>query len=316
MNGWSAKDIPDQKGKIIIITGANSGVGYESALALARKGARVVMACRSKDKAERARQDILKLVPTAQLDVLALDLGSLKSIQEFAEIFTANYPRLDVLMNNAGIMSLPYAKTVDGFEQQFGTNHLGHFALTGQLLPKLLLTPHSRVVTVSSSAYMTGRMNFDNLQGEQNYQRWHAYEQSKLANILFALELQRKLKAAHAEVISLASHPGHAVTNLQTHGTTQLERLQSRFFNALTGQPAENGATYQLYAATTPNVQGGGFYGPKWILWGEVVKVEVNARGKDGADAARLWQISEQLTDVHYDGLRPSTPVLEKAPAM
>jgi len=308
MNGWTAQAIPDQTGKIIIITGANSGVGYESALALARKSARVIMACRSVDKAEGARLEILKLVPTAQVEVMALNLGSLKSIQTFAESFAATYPRLDVLMNNAGIMGLPYGKTADGFEQQFGTNHLGHFALTGRLLRNLLATPHSRIVTVSSSAYMTGRINFNNLQGEQNYHRWHAYEQSKLANILFALELQRKLAAAQAQTLSLASHPGHAVTNLQTHGINQLERLQSRFFNALTGQPAPEGARAQLYAATAPDVQGGDFYGPQRILWGEVVKVEVNARGKNLADAAHLWQISEQLTGVHYEAL--TKPVL------
>lgn len=301
MSNWTANDIPDQTGKIIVITGANSGVGYESALALARKGAHIVMACRNLDKAEEARKDILLLLPKAQIETLTLNLGSLNSIREFSETFKARYPALNVLMNNAGIMGLPYAKTADGFEQQFGTNHLGHFALTGLLLPALLVAPHSRVVTISSSAYLTGKMRFDDLQGERHYQRWSAYEQSKLANILFALELQRKLEATQAQTISVAAHPGHAVTNLQNHGINQLERFQSRFFNALTGQPAEEGARAQLYAATAEQVQGGEFYGPKWILWGDVARVEVNARGKNQADAAQLWQLSEQFTGIHYN---------------
>lgn len=304
MTIWTANDIPDQSGKLILITGANSGVGYESALALARKGARVLMACRSIEKGNEAKQAILKQVPNAQIEVMPLNLGNLKSIQDFAQKFTATHSQLDVLMNNAGIMSLPYGTTADGFEQQLGTNHLGHFALTGHLLPTLIATPNSRVVTVSSSAYMTGQMHFDDLQSQQHYSRWGAYEQSKLANILFTLELQRKLEAVHSQTISVAAHPGHAVTNLQSHGINRFEHWRSRLMNSITGQPADEGARSQLYATTSPDVRGGDFYGPKWILWGEVVKVEINARGKNPADAARLWQISEQLTGVHYNALK------------
>jgi NAD(P)-dependent dehydrogenase (short-subunit alcohol dehydrogenase family) len=303
MNGWTANDMPDQSGRVIIVTGANSGVGYESALALARKGARVVMACRSLDKAERARQDILKAVPGGAVDVLQLDLGSLKSVRVFADTFNTRHERLDVLMNNAGIMALPYGRTVDGFESQFGTNHLGHFALTGLLLPRLLATPQSRVVTVSSGVYMWGHINFDDLQSEQRYGRQSAYSQSKLANILFAQELQRKLEAARADTISVVTHPGYAVTNLQNHSVNRVEWAWTRIGNRLMGQPAELGATYQLHAATAPGVQGGAFYGPKRWLSGEVVRVGLTARGRDTATAARLWEVSEQLTGVRYEGL-------------
>src|SRR5579859_5608253 len=196
MNGWTAKDMPDQSGRVVIITGANSGVGYESAVALARKGARVVMACRSLDKAERARHELLAKVPGAAVDVLPLDLGNLDSVRTFAESFNVHYDRLDILMNNAGIMVPPYGKTADGFETQFGTNHLGHFALTAFLLPKLLETTASRVVTVSSSAYLNARIDFADLQSENRYRPWAAYGQSKLANILFSQELERRLEAA------------------------------------------------------------------------------------------------------------------------
>src|SRR5215207_8377619 len=190
VNGWTARDMTDQSGRVVVITGANSGVGYESAVALARKGAHVVMACRSMDKAERARQELVERVPNASVDILPLDLGNLQSVHHFANSFSARYDRLDILMNNAGIMALPYGTTADGFESQFGTNHLGHFALTGLLLPLIMRTPRSRVVTVSSSASWNGRINFDDLQSKKRYSRWGAYAQSKLANILFAREFQ------------------------------------------------------------------------------------------------------------------------------
>jgi NAD(P)-dependent dehydrogenase (short-subunit alcohol dehydrogenase family) len=305
MDGWTAKDIPYQNGRVAIITGANSGVGYESAVALARKGARVVMACRSMDRAERARQELLARASGAAVDVLPLDLGNLESVRTFAESFNAHYDRLDILMNNAGIMVPPYGKTADGFETQFGTNHLGHFALTAFLLPKLLETPASRVVTVSSSAYFNGRIDFADLQGEKRYRPWTAYAQSKLANILFTQELERRLKAARADVISVASHPGYAITNLQANLTTGImDRTLFPILKRFMSQPADLGATYQLYAATAPHVQGGDFYGPRWILIGKVVRVGLNARGKDTALAARLWQVSEQLTGVPFEILR------------
>lgn len=298
---WSANNMPDQSGRVVVITGANSGVGYESAVALAQKGARVVMACRSVNKAEDAHRELLKRASGAQVDILPLDLGSLKSVREFSENFNARYDRLDILMNNAGIMIPPYGKTEDGFESQFGTNHLGHFALTGLVLPKLLKTPGSRIVNVSSGAYLQATMNFEDLQSENEYNAWGAYAQSKLANILFTQELQRKLDAAGADTISVASHPGFARTNLQ-----KVENNANSQFNLITflmpimSQSAQIGAIYQLYAATMPTVRGAEFYGPRWMLKGDVVRVEVTARGKDVNKAARLWAISEELTGVRY----------------
>jgi NAD(P)-dependent dehydrogenase (short-subunit alcohol dehydrogenase family) len=310
MNGWTAQDMPSQQGRVVMITGANSGVGFHSAAAFARKGARVIIAARSLDKAERAREDILKSVPGAVVDLLRLDLSSLQSVRAAAEEFNGQYERLDILMNNAGVMGPDYGKTGDGFELQIGTNHLGHFALTGLLLPKMLETPQSRVVTVSSGMYMMGRINFDDLHSEKRYNRWVAYCQSKLANVLFAQELQRKLGAARADVISVACHPGHAVTNLQTNAGNKFEQGMLQILNGVMGQPAELGATYQLYAATAPAVQGGDFYGPKRWLHGEVVKEALIARGKDTTTAARLWQISEQLTGIRYDILRQEARVI------
>jgi protochlorophyllide reductase len=300
MNGWTAKDMPDQTGRVVVITGANSGIGYESAVAFARKRAQVIMACRNPDKAERARQELLSRVPGALVEIMLLDLGNLKSVHAFAESFNTHYERLDVLMNNAGVMWLDYVKTPDGFETQFGTNHLGHFALTGLLLPSLLKTPHSRIVTVSSGAYLSGRINFEDLQGEKHYDRADAYAQSKLANILFTQELQRKLETIHADVISVAIHPGFAVTNLQNGAGNRGQQFMINLLKPIASQPAEPGATYQLYAATAPTVRGGEFYGPRWLVVGKVVRLALNARGKDTALAARLWQVSEQLTGVSY----------------
>jgi NAD(P)-dependent dehydrogenase (short-subunit alcohol dehydrogenase family) len=245
----------------------------------------------------------LKAIPGAKVDILQLDLGNLRSVRAFADSFNAQYERLDILMNNAGIMTPPYGKTVDGFEIQFGTNHVGHFALTGLLLPKLLETPHSRIVTVSSSAYLMGHINFDDLQSEKRYDAMGVYGQSKLANVLFAQELQRKLTAARADVISVSSQPGWAATNLQFSSGGQMQHQLMEVANSILAQSAEHGALSQLYAATAPSVQGGDFYGPRWILWGDPVRTDVIARGKDTAVAERLWQLSEQLTGVQYEAL-------------
>lgn len=310
MNGWIVNDMPDQRGRVVLITGSNSGIGYESAVALARKGAHVVMACRSMDKAERARQQLLERAPNGSIDLLQLDLGSLKSVHAFADTFNDTYDRLDVLMNNAGIMAPPYSTTVDGFESQIGTNHFGHFALTGLLIGKLLQTPKSRVVTVSSYANLGGWIRFDDLQSKKHYFGWLAYCQSKLANILFARELQHKLEAAKADVMSVPIHPGHAVTNLQTHPANGVDAIMLKVANGTMGQSAELGATYQLYAATAPDVRGGEFYGPKYMLRGEVVRLGYTSRAKSDVDAARLWQISEQLTGVHYEELAQAVPLV------
>ena len=302
MNGWTAKDMPDQTGRVVVITGANSGVGYESTVALAQKGARVVMASRSMDKLEQARQDLLQRVPKAQVDVMKLDLGSLESVRNFAQAFNAQYDRLDILMNNAGIMLPPYGKTVDGFELQFGTNHLGHFALTGLVLPKLLATPRSRIATTSSGAYLMGQMHWDDLQFERGYRPNQAYAQSKLANVLFMRELQRKLEAVNADTISVGSQPGYARTNLQNNQPqTMGERMMYSVLRVTMSQSADLGALYQLHSATAPDVKGGEFFEPRWALKGRVVRRQLTARGQNEADAARLWAISERLTGVKYD---------------
>lgn len=302
---WTTSDIPDQTGKVIVITGANSGIGFESARAIAGKGATVFMACRSVEKGATARDAILAEFSKAQVEVMALDLGSLASIRAFAEAFLARHNRLHVLMNNAGIMAVPQAKTVDGFESQFGTNHLGHFALTGLLLPMLLATPGSRVVTTSSDLYKQGRMNFDDLHGANGYSATGAYANSKLANVLFALELQRKLASANASTISVATHPGWAATNLQGHTGNAFYRSALLLGNRLLARSPEQGAIYQIYAATAPEVVGGGFYGPKSLMGSELANLAVNERGSNTADAARLWQLSVELTGVDYAALQP-----------
>jgi protochlorophyllide reductase len=301
MKGWTAEEMPDQTGRVVIITGANSGLGYESAIALARKGACVVMACRHIEKAQRARQDLLNSVPNSKVDILPLDLCSLESVRTFAESFNLIYDRLDILINNAGVMWMDYGKTKDGFELQLGTNHLGHFALTGLLLPKLLQTPRSRIVTVSSSGYFSGRIDFNDLHSERHYNRINAYAQSKLANILFALELQRKLHTAHSDTMSVVTHPGYTFTNLQINGGSKAQKPALKFLSPILGMTASVGATYQLYAATAPEVSGGTYYGPKWLVRGQVARVALNARATDSAVADRLWQVSEQLTGVHYN---------------
>jgi len=211
---WTASDIPDLGGKTIVVTGANSGLGFEASRAFARNGARVVLACRNVEKAAAARDDILASAPRANVEIRALDLASLASVRAFADSLVSNHERLDVLCNNAGVMALPRRETADGFEMQLGTNHLGHFALTGLLLP-LLKRTGARVVTQSSGAHRMGRIDFDDLHGRRYYGRWRAYGQSKLANLLFAYELQRRLENEGVGVISVACHPGYAATELQ-----------------------------------------------------------------------------------------------------
>lgn len=303
---WTVDDIPDQSGKTVIITGANSGLGYESALALAGKGARVVLACRDQAKGRTAVEQITAAHPRATVALMALDLCSLAAIRAFSDEVLARFPRIDVLINNAGVMALPYRTTADGFEMQFGTNHLGHFALTGHLLERLNATPGARVVTVSSGFHRLGRIRFDDPHWQRGYRRWPAYGQSKLANLLFAYELQRRLQAAGAGTISVAAHPGYAATNLQAagprmQGSSLLERVTD-FGNALFAQSAALGALPQLYAATAPGVQGGDYYGPDGLgeMRGFPKRVTSNARSLDQDAARRLWELSERLTGVTY----------------
>lgn len=305
---WTTAEIPDQSGKVVLITGANSGLGFESALALVRKGAHVVMACRSADRAGKARDEIRAQVPAASLTIMPLDLTNLSSIRDLAAAFCERYGRLDVLLNNAGIMAPPHGTTVDGFELQLGTNHLGHFALTGLLLDCLLDAPAGRVVTTYSMAEMIGRISGDNLQGARRYYRWLAYGQSKLANLLFALELERRLEAIGSATSSMAAHPGLSHTNLQvaglqTGGTAPVQAWLMRTMRDLFFQSAQMGALPQLYAATAPEARGGACYGPGRLfqVWGHPVKVRpFNPAWRNQDLARRLWEASEDLTGVRY----------------
>ena len=306
---WSVTDLPDLSGRNVIVTGANSGLGFETAKALAGAGARVVMACRSAEKAQDARLAIEAAHPSAALEVLALDLASLSSVRDFAKSALDTLGPLHLLCNNAGVMALPYRKTADGFEMQIGTNHLGHFALTGLLLDRLLETPGARVVNVSSTMHKIGRIDFDDLHGEKRYRKWPAYGQSKLANLLFTYELQRRLEAKGADLIAAAAHPGYAATNLQfagpqMAGSSFMERM-SGLGNRLFSQTADQGALPTLYAAAASDVKGGDYYGPSSVgeMWGAPRKVPSNRRSHDRETAARLWEVSEDATGVRYEAL-------------
>ena len=306
-NGWTAAQMPRLDGKVVVVTGANSGLGCAAARGFARAGAHVVLACRSERNAGEAIAAIRAEDARASLSFLPLDLASLASVRAFAAAFRAAHDRLDVLVNNAGVMALPYRKTADGFEMQFGTNHLGHFALTGLLLDRLARAAPSRVVTVSSLVHHLGWIRFDDLQWERGYQKWLAYGQSKLASLLFSYELERRLEARGLPVSSVACHPGFSATNLQLAGARMTrsplaEALWSRW-NGLAAQPAEMGALPTLYAATAPYVRGGDFIGPDGLFeWrGHPKKVSSNARSRDPELARRLWEVSERLTGVRYD---------------
>ncbi|HEU5149634.1 MAG TPA: oxidoreductase [Iamia sp.] len=304
---WTAEDIPAQEGRTIVVTGATSGLGLESALALARAGARVLMAGRNPEKAERARADVAAVATGPEPEVVALDLADLASVRDAAAAIAERAPRLDVLMNNAGVMALPRATTADGFEMQLGTNHLGHFALTGLLLPSLLAADAGRVVTTSSSAHTPGRMRWDDLQGERRYQRWLAYAQSKLANLLFAYELDRRARAAKTALASVAAHPGYASTHLQAAGPEMSgSKVGVRVMdiaNRIAAQPAADGALPQLYAASMADVRGGEYFGPTRLfgMRGAPIRVESTKRSHSREDAARLWEVSEELTGVTYE---------------
>jgi NAD(P)-dependent dehydrogenase (short-subunit alcohol dehydrogenase family) len=304
---WTTRDIPDQTGKVVVVTGANSGIGYEAAKALARAGALVVLACRDAEKGRAAVESIRAESGGAHVELAALDLASLASVREFAEAIGQRHQALHVLINNAGVMAIPRRTTVEGFEMQIGTNHLGHFALTGLLLERLLGTDGARVVNVSSLAHRRGRINFDDLQAERGYARWRAYYQSKLANLLFTYELQRRLEASASSCISVGCHPGYTATNLQHVGPqmdgSRLMRAVWSGLNGLLAQDAARGALPTLYAATAPGVKGGDFIGPDGFreARGYPKKVESTDRSHDLDLAARLWEVSETLTGVRYE---------------
>lgn len=301
---WTEANIPNQHGKHILITGANCGLGYESARALAAKGAHVTLACRSAEKANEAKEKILKLHPGAHVDIEILDLSSLKSIRTFSENFLKKYQQLDVLMNNAGIMTTPFHRTEDGFEGQIGVNHFGHFALTGLLLPLLNNTPNSRIVIVSSLAHKSGKMHFDNLnfEDESKYTPFNAYQASKLANLLFAYELQRRLRQNNSQILVAAAHPGAAMTELVRHVEHMMFYKLLYPFVVLFTNNAAVGALPQLLAATDPSVEEADYYGPNGYseLRGYPKKVTSTRRSHNEQDARRLWEISEKLTEVRY----------------
>jgi NAD(P)-dependent dehydrogenase (short-subunit alcohol dehydrogenase family) len=295
--------MPEQRGRTAIVTGGNSGLGRIVASELAKHGAWVVIASRDNAKSAEAARAIVAGFPSSKVEAAQLDLANLGSIRAFADRIRAGHEHIDLLVNNAGVMAAPYRRTADGFELQFGTNHLGHFALTGLLLPLLNGRPDARVVTVSSNNHKGGRIQFDDLQGEHHYSRWGAYSQSKLANLLFAFELDRRLKAAEWPLISVAAHPGYAATNLQLSGPPLYERLAMRVSNRLFAQSAEMGALPLLYAATARDVSGGSYVGPdgRGEMRGHPTLVQASARAHDEEAARRLWDVSEQLTDVRYD---------------
>ncbi|QYG94954.1 SDR family NAD(P)-dependent oxidoreductase [Iamia sp. SCSIO 61187] len=303
---WTVDDIPSQEGRTVVVTGATSGLGLESALALAGAGARVLLAARNAEKAERARSQVAAVATGPEPEVVALDLADLASVRSAAADIATRAPQLDVLMNNAGVMALPHAETADGFEMQLGTNHLGHFALTGLVLPQLLAADAPRVVTTSSGAHKAGRMRWDDLQSTKRYQRWVAYSQSKLANLLFTYELDRRARAAKTALASVAAHPGYAATHLQAagpemSGSTVGVRVME-LANRVAAQSAADGALPQLYAATMPDVRGGEYFGASRLFEtrGAPTRVESTKRSHSRADASRLWHVSEQLTDVRY----------------
>ncbi|MGB3052569.1 MAG: SDR family NAD(P)-dependent oxidoreductase [Polyangiales bacterium] len=293
---WSAEALGDQSGRIAIVTGSNSGIGFETARVLAGKGATVVMACRNLEKANPKAEEIRAAHPGANVEVMQLDLSDLDSVQRFADAFRAKHSHLDLLINNAGIMVPPYGKTAQGFETQFGVNHLGHFALTGSLLDVITNTPGSRIVTVSSIAHYVGKIQFSDLNWEKGYKAQSAYGQSKLANLLFTYELQRRLADAGKDTLAVAAHPGWTETNLQEHAKA------AKFMNRFLAQKPLMGALPTLYAATEASVNGAEYFGPNGFMEmnGPPKKVKSNKRSRDRNVAERLWNVSEELTGVRF----------------
>jgi NAD(P)-dependent dehydrogenase (short-subunit alcohol dehydrogenase family) len=300
---WTAADVPDQSGRVAIVTGANTGIGYEAAAVLADKGAHVVLAVRNLDKGKQAAGSITTKTPHADVTLQELDLTSLDSIRKAADDLRAANPRIDLLINNAGVMYLPTRSTTkDGFELQFGTNHLGHFALTGHLLDNMLPVQGSRVVTISSMGHrIMAKIHFDDLQAERGYNRVAAYGQSKLANLLFTYELARRLKNKGAPTIAVAAHPGLSNTELMRHLPSVIQRAP-KFLWDLTAQSPAMGALPTLRAATDPGVRNGEYYGPGGIgeQRGHPKRVGSSTQSHDVDLQRRLWTVSEELTGVNY----------------
>jgi len=304
---WNASDLPRLDGKIALVTGANSGLGLETAKGLAGAGARVLMACRNTDKGRAAAEAIESEHGDVDVHVLALDLADLTAVHRFADLIAKKHPKIDILVNNAGVMALPLRRTMDGFEMQIGTNHLGHFALTGLLGDALKSNGKARVVTVSSLAHRMGRISLDDLNWERRkYDKWAAYGQSKLANLMFALEFQRRLDNAGIDAISVAAHPGYAATHLQYAGPemtgSRVGKAMMATANAMIAQSQARGALPSLYAAAVPDVEGGEYLGPAgpMELRGPPGRAKLSKRAQDPETARELWTLSEQLTGVRF----------------
>lgn len=302
---WDIRNMPDLPGKVIIVTGGNSGLGYESVKAFAEKGAQVILASRSADRGEEARASILGDVPKGKIEVMTLDMADLSSVKAFSQEFKKKHDRLDVLMNNAGIMTTPYFRTRDGFEGQMGTNHIGHFALTAHLMDLLKRTKGARVVNVSSNAHKAGTMDFDNLLFEEGkgYSPMKAYGRSKLSNLLFTYELQRWFDKNGIEAIAVAAHPGFSETNLVRYIDKKVAYRIFKPLVSLMAQSAAMGALPQIRAAVDPEVTGGEYYGPSGMgeMKGYPVRVKSNGKTHDREDARRLWEVSEELTGVKIE---------------
>jgi NAD(P)-dependent dehydrogenase (short-subunit alcohol dehydrogenase family) len=299
-DGWTAIDVPDQSGKTFVVTGANSGIGLAAARVLADQGARLVLAVRRPAAGEKAAGLIRGETPQADVRVEECDLGDLASVERCAARIREKVGPIDVLINNAGIMAVPYGTTKDGHERQIGTNHLGHFALTGHLLPQMLESENARVVTVASDAHRLGTIDPANLNGDR-YRRWGAYGRSKLANLLFAYELDRRARKTGTPLKSVACHPGYAATDLQGRAAREQGKSDriwrlGHFF----AQSAADGALPTLRAATDPEVEGGSYYGPAKRRGGPAVVVRSSARSHDTNVAGSLWEASERLTGVRF----------------
>ncbi len=305
MSKWTSEQIPDQQGRTAIVTGANSGLGLSTARELARHGASVVLACRDTAKGAGALKTIEAVAPDARLELAELDLASLASVEAFALSFRSSHggEGLDLLINNAGVMAPPRRETADGFELQLGTNLLGHFALTGRLIDLMEGRPDARVVTLSSNAHKMGKIDFEDLQSERGYRRWSAYGQSKLADLMFALELDRRLRAAGSSIKSIAAHPGYAATNLQTAAAPAIDRVVMQLTNLVIAQSADMGALPTLYAATFPGLESGSYVGPDGIgeFRGHPHLVSPSRAARDPEVAARLWGLAEELTAVRFE---------------
>ena len=305
MSNWTVRDIPDQDGCVIVVTGATSGIGLITARELARAGATVVLACRNPDKAEAVAQQIRLAAAGARVETIPLDLSSLASVERCSDGLHERLQHIDVLVNNAGVMAPPLLRTEDGFELQFGTNHLGHFALAGQVLDLVLAAPTPRVVTVASSAHRMGKMHFDDLNWERRYSKWPAYGQSKLANLLFTFELQRRAQAAGSNLLAVAAHPGYAATHLQAAGPEMAgSDLMRRFMdvgNRLFAQSDEKGALPTIYAATMA-VPPGAYVGPdgRFEMQGAPTLVGTTNAARDASAQRRLWEVSEELTGIRF----------------